>query len=137
MSRKKKSKAPTQRQLRVGEELRHILSEILSRGYLHDPILAGKSITVSEIRPSPDMRHATAYVMPLGGGDDVPEIISALNHAAHFLSHEMGRRLTMKFTPRVHFELDPTFDEAQRIDAILRRPGVARDLAEDGADDES
>lgn len=137
MSRKKKSKAPTQRQLRVGEEVRHILAGVLGRGDLHDPILAGKSITVSEVRTSPDMRHATAYVMPLGGTGDVSEIIGALNHAAPFLSHEIGRRLTTKFTPRVHFERDPTFEEAQRIDAILRRPGVARDLAEGGADDES
>ena len=136
MSRKK-GKAPTQRQLRVGEELRHILAEIIGRGELHDPILAGKSITVAEVRPSPDMRRATVYVMPLGGGDDAKEIVGALNHAAHFLSHEIGRRITMKFTPLVHFELDPTFDEAQRIDRILRQPGVARDLANDGVDDGS
>ena len=74
MSRKK-GKAPSQRQLRVGEELRHVLAEILGRGDLHDPALAGKSITVSEVRPSPDMRHATVFVMPLGGAGDVAEIV--------------------------------------------------------------
>ena len=128
MSRKK-GKAPSQRQLRVGEELRHVLAEILGRGDLHDPALAGKSITVSEVRPSPDMRHATVFVMPLGGAGDVAEIVGALNHAAHFLSHEVGQRITMKFTPTLHFELDRVFEEAQHIDSLLRQPAVARDRA--------
>ncbi len=136
MSRKK-GKAPSQRQLRVGEELRHVLAEILGRGDLHDPALAGKSITVSEVRPSPDMRHATVFVMPLGGAGDVAEIVGALNHAAHFLSHEVGQRITMKFTPTLHFELDRVFEEAQHIDSLLRQPAVARDLTGDGADDGS
>jgi len=136
MSRKK-GKAPSQRQLRVGEELRHVLAGILGRGDLHDPMLAGKSITVSEVRPSPDMRHATVFVMPLGGAGDVAEIVGALNHAAHFLSHEVGRRITMKFTPGLRFELDRVFEEAQYIDSLLRQPTVARDLSEDGADNES
>lgn len=135
MSRKKKGKAPSQRQLRVGEELRHILAELLGRGDLHDPALAGKSITVSEVRSSPDMRNATVFVMPLGGAGDVEEIVGALNHAAPYLSHELGRRITMRFTPRLHFELDRAFEEAQRVDAILRRPDVARDLTRDDTDD--
>jgi ribosome-binding factor A len=136
MSRKK-GKGPSQRQLRVGEELRHVLAEIIGRGELHDPHLAGKSITVSEVRPSPDMRHATAFVMPLGGGGDAQEIVDALNHAAHFLSHEVGRRITMKFTPTLRFELDRVFDEAQHIDSLLREPAVARDLAKDHPEDGS
>ena len=135
MSRKKKGKAPSQRQLRVGEELRHILAELLSRGDLHDPALAGKSITVSEIRPSPDMRHATVFVMPLGGTGDVAKIVGALNHAAPYLSHEVGRRITMKFTPKLHFELDQVFEEAEHIESMLRRPDVARDLVRDDTDD--
>ena len=134
MSRKK-GKAPSQRQLRVGEELRHILAELLGRGDLHDPALAGKSITVSEVRTSPDMRHATVYVMPLGGAGDIVEIVAALNHAASYLSHEVGQRITMKFTPRLHFELDQVFSEAQRIEDMLRRPEVARDLVRDDTDD--
>jgi len=129
-----KNKAPSQRQLRVGEELRHVLAEVLARGQLRDPHLVGRSITVSEIRVSPDMRNATAYVMPLGGGD-AGEIVDALNHAASFLSGEVGRRITLKFTPSLHFEIDTVFDEAQRIDNLLRAPGVARDLAHDGEDD--
>jgi len=136
MSRNK-GKGPSQRQLRVGEELRHVLAEILGRGELHDPALAGRSITVSEVRPSPDMRHATAFVMPLGGAGDAAEIVAALNHAAHFLTHEVGRRITMKYTPVLHFELDRVFDEAQHIEELLRQPRVARDLAKDAADDES
>jgi ribosome-binding factor A len=135
MSRKKKGKAPSQRQLRVGEELRHILAELLGRGDLHDPALAGKSITVSEVRPSPDMRHATVFVMPLGGTGDVAEIVGALNHAAPYLSHEVGRRITMKFTPKLHFELDQVFEEAEHIESMLRRPDVARDLVRDDTDD--
>jgi ribosome-binding factor A len=134
MSRKK-GKAPSQRQLRVGEELRHVLAEIIARGELRDPALAGKSITVSEVRPSPDMRHATAFVMPLGGVGDVAAIVDALNHASHYLTHEMGHRLTMKYTPILHFEPDRVFDEAQHIDDLLRRPEVARDLERDGTDD--
>lgn len=134
MSRSK-GKAPSQRQLRVGEELRHVLAELLGRGDLHDPALAGKSITVSEVRSSPDMRHATVFVMPLGGAGDVLEIVDALNHAAPYLSYEVGRRITMKFTPRLHFELDKVFSEAERIESMLRRPDIARDLVKDDTDD--
>jgi ribosome-binding factor A len=133
--RRKKGKAPSQRQLRVGEELRHILAELLGRGDLHDPALAGKSITVSEVRSSPDMRHATVFVMPLGGKGDVAEIVAALNHAGPYLSHEVGRRITMKFTPRLHFELDQVFDEALHIETLLHQPAVARDLIRDDTDD--
>jgi len=134
MSRSK-GKPPSQRQLRVGEELRHVLAELLGRGDLHDPALAGKSITVSEVRSSPDMRHATVFVMPLGGAGDVSEIVGALNHAAPYLSHEVGRRITMKFTPRLRFELDQVFNEAEHIESMLRRPDVARDLVKDDTDD--
>lgn len=134
MSRRK-GKVPSQRQLRVGEELRHILAEILRRGGLRDPALKDLSITVSEVRPSSDMRQATAFVMPLGGGGDAAAVVTALNRAAPFLSREVGRRITMKYTPTLHFSLDTAFDEAQRIDALLRQPGVARDLGPEQTDD--
>ncbi len=130
-----KGRTPSQRQLRVGEELRHVLAAILARGELRDPALKDQSITVSEVRVSPDMRHATAYVMPLGGAGDATEIVTALNRAAAFLSHEVGRRITMKYTPILQFTLDTVFDEAQRIDALLRQPGVARDLKRQRSDD--
>jgi len=134
MSRSK-GRTPSQRQLRVGEELRHVLAGILARGELRDPILKDLSITVSEVRASPDMRHATAFVMPLGGAGDPVEVMDALNRAAPFLSHEVGRKITMKYTPSLHFELDTVFDEAQHIEDLLRRPDVARDLKRDGTDD--
>lgn len=134
MSRSK-GRTPSQRQLRVGEELRHVLAAILARGELRDPALKDLSITVSEVRVNPDMRHATAYVMPLGGVGDAAEIVTALNRAAAFLSHEVGRRITMKYTPSLQFTLDTVFDEAQRIDALLRQPGVARDLKRQRSDD--
>lgn len=130
-----KGRTPSQRQLRVGEELRHVLAEILARSELRDPALKDLSITVSEVRASPDMRHATAFVMPLGGAADPAELMAALNRAAPFLSHEVGRRITMKYTPSLHFELDSVFDEAQRIESLLRQPGIARDLKRDGPDD--
>ncbi len=134
MSRSK-GRTPSQRQLRVGEELRHVLAEVLARGELRDPVLKNLSITVSEVRASPDMRHATAFVMPLGGADDAAEVVAALNRAAPFLSREVGRRITMKYTPTLQFTLDTVFDEAQRIDALLRQPGVARDLKRERSDD--
>ena len=134
MSRSK-GRTPSQRQLRVGEELRHVLAEVLARGGLRDPALKDLSITVSEVRASPDMRQATAFVMPLGGAADPVELMAALNRAAPFLSHEVGRRITMKYTPSLHFELDSVFDEAQRIESLLRQPGIARDLKRDGTDD--
>ncbi len=134
MSRQK-GRAPTQRQLRVGEELRHVLADVLSRGELRDPLLAERSITVSEVRVSPDMRRAKAYVMPLGDTAHAAEVVSALNRAAAFLSSEVGRRVSLKFTPSLQFEVDTAFDEARRIDDLLRAPRVARDLGRGGEDD--
>ncbi len=131
---KKKTRAPSQRQLRVGEELRHVLAEVLARGGLRDPVLAGRSITISQIRVGPDLRHAIAYAMPLGGTEEAAEMIAALNRAAPWLSHEVGQRITLKYTPALRFEMDTVFDEAQRIDALLRSPAVARDLTDDEPD---
>lgn len=115
------------RQLRVGEELRHILAEILMRGDLRDPDLIGRSITVSEVRVSPDMRNATAFVLPLGGGDE-DVVVAALGRAATFLRNEVGRKLHLKYLPNLSFLRDTSFDTARDIDKLLADPAVARDL---------
>ncbi|MDP6351916.1 MAG: 30S ribosome-binding factor RbfA [Alphaproteobacteria bacterium] len=122
---------PSQRRLRVGESLRHALSEVLARDMLRDPDLAGQSITVTEIRVSPDLRQATAFVCPLGGAD-MEAVLAALGRAAPFLSVQLGRRVRLKNTPRLTFVADRSYDEASRVDRILRTQNVARDLV-DGA----
>jgi len=124
-------KAPSQRQLRVGEEIRHTLAMILERGELRDPGLKGTSITVTEVRATPDLRHAHVFVMPLGGGDR-EGALAALNRARPFLRHQVSKALTLKFSPDLHFAIDETFDESDRINALLRDPHVAQDVA-DGA----
>ncbi len=123
-----RDRGPSQRQLQVGESVRHALCEILARDLLRDPDLAGQSITVSEVRVSPDMRHATAFVLPLGGGD-VDTVLAGLRRAAPYLSTQVGQLIHLKRTPRLAFERDGSFDRASEIDAVLRRPEVARDLA--------
>ena len=112
---------PSQRQLRVGEQLREILGDVLRRGKFHDPVLldAGYAITISEVRPSPDLRQARAYVMSLGGAD-IDIILPALNQAAPYISKEVGKKLNMKFTPRFKFVEDHSFGEAQHIEGLLR-----------------
>jgi len=125
-SRSQPPGAPSQRQLRVGEALRHALADVLARDMLRDPDLAGVSITVTEVRVSPDLKQATAYVMPLGGGDPAP-VLDALGRAAPFLQGEASRAVRLKFTPRLRFAADRSFDYADRIDAVLRRPSVRRD----------
>ncbi|MBO42332.1 MAG: ribosome-binding factor A [Rhodospirillaceae bacterium] len=115
------------RQLRVGEELRHILSEILARGDLRDPDLVGRSITVSEVRVSPDMRNATAFVLPLGGGEE-DAVVTALGRAAAYLRNEVGRKLHLKYLPQLSFLRDTSFDTARDIDKLLADPAVVRDL---------
>ena len=119
---------PSQRQLRVGEEIRHVLVEILARGHLRDPELQGVSITVSEVRASPDLKHATAYVMPLGGGN-VGEVVKALKRASGHLRSEVARAIRLRVAPEISFAADRSFDEASRIESVLRRPEVQRDLA--------
>ena len=115
------------RQLRVGEEIRHVLAAIFGRGELRDPDLAGVSITVSEVRMSPDLRHASAYVMPLGGGDST-KIVKALSRAAPFLRGEIARAIRLRHAPSVAFVADTSFDEASRIESLLRLPAVRRDV---------
>jgi len=129
-----RAKAPSQRQLRVGEELRHALARILGHGGFGDPVLAGANVTVTEVRMSPDLRHATAFVVPLGGGD-MARLVEALNRAAGFLRARLAEEVELRFLPRLVFEADLSFDQASRIEAVLARPTVARDLA-DGEGDE-
>jgi len=110
---------PTQRQLRVGELIRHAISQVLERGEVHDPVIVGKSITVTEVRMSPDLKVGTSYVMPLGGADDT-EVVEALGRVAPFLRRKIGGALALKFLPNLRFVADETFDHASRIDELLR-----------------
>jgi ribosome-binding factor A len=127
---------PSQRQLRVGETLRHAIAEILNRNEIRDPDLVGVSVTVTQVKPSADMRYATVYCEPLGG-QDAKKIAAALNRHKGFLRGEMGHHLTMKFTPELRFVEDESFAEALKIETILRSPEVQRDLAPpDESDDE-
>ena len=119
---------PSQRQLRVGEALRHALAEVLTRNEIRDPELEGVSVTITQVKPSPDMRYATVYCEPLGG-ENAKEVIAALNRHKGFLRGEMGHGLTMKFTPELRFVEDESFAEAQKIETILNSPQVQRDLA--------
>ena len=118
---------PSQRQLRVGEMLRHALSEILREREIRDPELEGVSVTVTQVKPSPDMRHATVYVQPLGG-KNADAIVEALNRHRSFLRGELGHSIELKFTPELRFMEDTSFAEAQRIEQILHSEKVARDL---------
>jgi len=131
-SHHKKSSAPggSQRQLRVGETVRHAVADILSQGSVHDPALEGHIITVPEVRMSPDLKLATVYVMPLGGRD-TELVIEALEHNKKFLRGEVARRVNLKFAPDLRFRADERFDEAERIEKLLRTPAVQRDLAPD------
>lgn len=124
---------PSQRQLRVGEALRHAIADILFRNEIQDPDLAGVSVTITQVKPSPDMRYATVYCEPLGG-QNADVIVKALNRHKGFLRGEMGHRLTMKFTPELRFVEDESFAEAQKIEDILKSDRVSRDLA--ATDDE-
>jgi len=125
----------SQRQLRVGEMLRHALAEILRESDIRDPDLAGVSVTVTQVKPSPDMRHATVFVEPLGG-KNAKVIVAALNRHARFLRGEMGHRITLKFTPDLRFIEDESFAEAEKIETILKSSRVQRDLSAPAADEE-
>ncbi|HWE19599.1 MAG TPA: 30S ribosome-binding factor RbfA [Hyphomicrobiaceae bacterium] len=118
---------PSQRQLRVGELIRHALAEMLGRGEIHDEVLASHVVTVSEVRMAPDLRLATVYIMPLGGKDLKP-VLEALDRNRKFIRGEIAHAVNLKFAPEIRFLADQTFDEARRIDEILRSPKVAQDL---------
>jgi ribosome-binding factor A len=133
-SRFSSPKGPSQRQLRAGELVRHALVEIFQREDLRDPALHGVSMTVTEVRMSPDLKQATVFASPLGASIDKekhPEIFKALAHAAPHLRHLLGQKIDMKFTPALVFRSDESFAEARRIDELLASPAVARDLKHD------
>jgi ribosome-binding factor A len=117
----------SQRALRVGELIRHALADMLTRGDVHDPVLEGHLVTVPEVRMSPDLRLATIYVMPLGGRD-TEAVIEALDRNKRFLRGEIAHRVNLKFAPEIRFRVDERFDEAERIEKLLRTPAVQRDL---------
>jgi ribosome-binding factor A len=117
----------SQRQLRVGELIRHELADLLARGEVHDPIIEGHMITVPEVRVSADLRLATIYVMPLGGRD-AKDVIDALERNSRYVRGEIARRVNLKFAPEIRFRIDERFDEAERIEKLLRTPAVQRDL---------
>ena len=120
----------SQRQLRVGELVRHALAEMLTRGDVHDPVLESHMITIPEVRMSPDLRLATIYVMPLGG-HDAEAVVAALARHKKFLRAEIAHRINLKFAPDIRFRVDDRFAEAERIDKLLHSPEVARDLKKD------
>ncbi len=124
-----KGKGPSQRQLRVGEEIRHILAEVLLHGHSGNELLDRSSITVTEVRVSPDLQNATVFVVPLGGLH-VPEILAAFKERAWYFRREVAYKLQTRVAPRLVFQADLTFDEAQRIENLLRSPKVKRDIEE-------
>jgi ribosome-binding factor A len=129
------SPGASQRALRVGELIRHALSDMLTRGEVHDPVLEGHMVTVPEVRMSADLRLATVYVMPLGGRD-AEAVVEALNRNKRFLRGEIAHRVNLKFAPEIRFRVDERFDEAERIEKLLRTPAVQRDLDKREDDDE-
>jgi ribosome-binding factor A len=118
------------RVLKVGERVRHILSELLARGEAHDDTLTAHAVSVTEVRMTPDLRNAAAYVKPLLGEDETA-VLTALRTNTAFFQREVAKRLGLKFAPRLRFKPDESFDEADRIEKLLSDPRVARDLGED------
>ncbi len=137
---KDKAGAPlSQRQLKAGELVRHALAEVLREEELADPVMAGVSITVTEARMSPDLRHATVFIEPLGAGlsgsaTDAEAVAKAMNRASKFLRGRLGRHIELKFTPDLHFIHDHSFDEAARMNALFAKAEVARDLEREDDD---
>lgn len=127
MGKGRRHKEPSQRQLRVGEELRHALSRQFERGGLRDPDLAGAAITVTEVRVSPDLKHATAFIMPLGGAK-LADVLAGLTRSAGYLRRELAQEVELRHAPDLTFAADTSFDHASRIDRLLHRPEVERDL---------
>jgi ribosome-binding factor A len=124
---REQSPGGSQRALRVGELIRHAVSEMLTRGDVHDPVLEGHLITIPEVRMTADLRLATIYVMPLGG-KDIKEVIDALDRNKRYLRGEIAHRVNLKFAPDIRFRADERFDEAERIEKLLKTPAVQRDL---------
>ena len=127
---REQSAGASPRQLRVGELIRHALADMLSRGDIHDPVIEAHMITVPEVRMSADLRLATIYIMPLGGRD-AAEVLVALENNKRYMRGEIARRVNLKFAPEIRFRVDERFDEAERIEKLLRTPAVQRDLGSD------
>jgi ribosome-binding factor A len=131
MSRRRSSdkdnRGHSQRQLRVGEEIRHLLAELLERGDMRDPELRDARITVTSVDVSPDLRNATAFIMPLGG-QDKERLLAAMKRAAPWFRARVSEKAGLRSAPEIRFQLDTTFDEADKIGSLLRRPDVARDI---------
>jgi ribosome-binding factor A len=125
----------SQRQLRVGELVRHAVAEMLARGEVHDPVIETHLITVPEVRMTADLRLATIYVMPLGGRDE-KQVVAALDRNKRYLRGEIARRVNLKFAPDIRFRIDERFDEAERIEKLLRTPQIRRDLESGDKDDD-
>lgn len=128
-----KDKGPTVRALRVGEQVRHILSEILARGDVHDDLLAKHPVSVTEVRMSSDLRHATVFVKSLLGREE-EAILKALRTNTAWLQKSVAEKMTLKYAAKLKFLSDESFDEASHIDKLLRDPKVARDLASGGGE---
>ena len=128
-------KGPSQRQLRVGEIIRHALAEILTRGEIADPDLDGVVLTVPEVRMSPDLKNATALVMPLGG-KNTKKTMAGLERSRKWLRGQVARRVNLKYAPDIRFVLDTRFDDDDRVTTVLHAPVVAQDLAKKGDDEE-
>ena len=122
-----KGRLPSQRQLKVGELIRHALADIFFRGDIVDEVLSRHSLTVPEVRMTPDLKLATAYILPLGGGD-AAEAVAHLDKHKRFLRGEVAKRVSLKFMPELRFKVDTTFESSRRIDELLASPTVARDL---------
>lgn len=122
------AQGPSQRQLRAGELVRHALVEILAREDIRDPDLKGVSVTIGEVRASPDLKHMTAFVAPLGATGDATKIAAALTRVSGFLRGRLGKMTDLRYTPMLHFIPDASYDEADHIAQVLARPEVARDL---------
>ena len=134
-NRRDQSAGGSQRQLRVGELIRHEFADMLSRGDIHDPVIEAHLITVPEVRISPDLRLATIYVMPLGGRDK-NDVVAALERNKRYVRGEIARRVNLKFAPEIRFRVDERFDEAERIEKLLRTPVVQRDLGSESESDD-
>lgn len=129
------TEGPSVRALRVGEQVRHILSEILMRGDVHDDVLAAHMVSVTEVRMSSDLRHATAFIKPLLGRDE-PAVLKALRTNTAYLQKQVAARTGLKYAAKLKFLADDSFDEGTHIDKLLRQPKVAQDLAKDDQADD-
>ena len=127
MRHKHHRNSSSQRQLRVGELVRHALADMLARGDVHDPVIEAHMITIPEVRVTADLRLATIYVMPMGGRD-AEDVVAAFERHKKYLRSEIAHRINLKFAPDIRFRVDDRFAEAERIDKLLRSPDVKRDL---------